>query len=358
MKRRVRLIADKILWLYRRLDIYKEVNKTINNYKRNGGEMIRLNSDEIKLIYNTYNSCGFSKHFSKKEINWFCSASGKFSNQYIPSYIFRRYIEPHLNNKEHVKAWADKSYYDLFLSDVNFPKTIVRNVDGVFYDEDYNLISESEANRIVSEMRDCIIKPSIDSGSGNGVSLINVDTDVSLLLKKYKSNFVIQKRIIQHHILSRLNHSSVNVVRIVSLMIDNDIKILSSALRIGTPGSITDNLITDDGKGMVVVGIEDDGTLKCEGCYANGIMTKESGTGYIFKGIHIPEYNEMINVVKKAHTKLGHFKMISWDMCVDEQNNVIVMEYNIKAQGITYYQITNGPLFGEYTDRILKDVFK
>ena len=43
---------------------------------------------------------------------------------------------------------------------------------------------------------------------------------------------------------------------------------------------------------------------------------------------------------------MPYFRMIGWDMVVDEEGIVTVMEYNLKWPGILYYQWCNGPLFG------------
>ena len=49
--------------------------------------------------------------------------------------------------------------------------------------------------------------------------------------------------------------------------------------------------------------------------------------------------------------------MISWDFAVDINAEPILIEINLRFQGINGGQLCNGPLFGDLTDEILREVF-
>jgi hypothetical protein len=57
-------------------------------------------------------------------------------------------------------------------------------------------------------------------------------------------------------------------------------------------------------------------------------------------------------MVKSMHHVVPHFRIISWDIGLNKENQPILIEYNTIGQGVDL-QIANGPLFGEFTDEIL-----
>ena len=157
----------------------------------------------------------------------------------------------------------------------------------------------------------------------------------------------------QHPQLARLNESSVNVCRIATVFLDGEVFLITAAMRIGAVGAFTDNSITEDGKGMIVVGIDENGRLRDTGVHSCGLTVHETPGGISFHGEEIPRFNEIVEIAKKAHSRFPRIKFIAWDFCVDANNDIICMEYNARGPGVLYYQYVNGSLFGSYADRIL-----
>ena len=130
--------------------------------------------------------------------------------------------------------------------------------------------------------------------------------------------------------------------------------VATSSLRVGAEGAFTDNSITADGKGMIVIGIDSDGRLKEKGYYSCGMSTVHTTLGVKFKGIEVPQYFKMLEIAKKSHSLYPRLRFMAWDFTVDESNNVICMEYNVRGPGVLYYQYANGPLFGKHAQKILE----
>jgi hypothetical protein len=126
------------------------------------------------------------------------------------------------------------------------------------------------------------------------------------------------------------------------------IRILSSLLRVGNERSQIDNHFQ--------CGIDSHGNL---GRYAIDInlncFEKHPFTGVQFKGIKIPEFEKMKNMVKDLHQGLFYFKFASWDMTVDQKDHPIMIEVNLRGQGILYHQLCNGPLLGSFTEAVFKE---
>lgn len=274
--------------------------------------------------------------------------------RYIPDDIFYGVIVPYFSNPLFRRFGEDKCQYSVWFKDLKKPDTIIKNIAGVYYNGENEIIDKKEAIRECLKHDEFIIKPSIDSGEGRLIRFFNkkdiIELEVDMYFEKLGANFIVQKTLKQHPVLSQLNESSVNTIRIVSFFFKGQVHILSSILRIGAKGSKVDNI----GAGGYACAIEQDGHLVDMAVNRNAQWVSKTKEGVTFKGIVIPSYERIIDIVKQEHKKLAHFKIIGWDFSVDQVGDPVFIEYNVCA-GTN--QITFGPTFGDLTDEVLEEVF-
>lgn len=307
---------------------------------------------EIKNYFNKFN-------ISVSNFDWHAflkNFEGGFDVRYMPETTFYTLVEPSLNKRIMFPAIEDKNLTDVLLENDDQPKSIVKNINGFYFDsQNKNSLTLDEAVKKVSNYDSVVIKPSFGSFAGKGVELIKKDNSIIFseklkeIFEQYNSDFLIQEPIIQHEQLSLLNSSSINTIRIVSYLRDSGVEILSSIIRIGRKGKFVDN----SRAGGIACGVNDKGEL-CEYAYDElGNKYYETDEGTFFKGFKIPMYEKVKKCVQKHHKKLPYFKIISWDIAVNSENEAILIEFNSFGQGINILQMANGPLLGNYTDEIL-----
>lgn len=288
---------------------------------------------------------------------WYISINGIESKKYIPEDIFYGYIEPFYNRLDLAKAYSDKALYSHWLPEVKQPNTIARNIGGIYYDNEFNVISLKNVINKCQSYQKLIIKPTLESGGGKGILFIESKNNKEMndrifeITKLFGKNFIIQEIIQQHHIMSSLNPSSVNTIRIITFFSNNKVHVLSAHVRIGDLDENQDHY-------GYVCGIKDDGTLEkfARKTKVGSIITKHP-LGYVFQNIQIPSYQEIKSIAQNAHLKFGHFRLISWDFAIDINSRPILIEYNLRWQGLNNHQLTVGPLFGGLTDSVLEEVF-
>ena len=91
--------------------------------------------------------------------------------------------------------------------------------------------------------------------------------------------------------------------------------------------------------------------------YYTGERFERHPQGLKFEGYKVPAYDKIIETVKQLAQTIGNFRLVSWDMGVDAEGDVILVEANMRKGGINLHQFDNGPLFGELTERVLGEVF-
>lgn len=298
------------------------------------------------------------KKISSKWCRYYSARNGKFDPRYIPNTLYYTKIDQYFNSRKLGYGFNDKNYYSTIFSDIKQPATIVRKIGILLFDENYNLITVQKALELIQTLNEVVIKPSQESGSGRGIGFYKTNDDFEkikfLLDDKKEKDFIVQDVVAQHPQLANVHKSSLNTLRIVTLLMEDDVYVLSSVLRMGVNSSRIDNVTA----GGISAKINPDGTLdKYAYTYFTGEKFDKHPQGLIFEGYKVPEFDKVIETVKKAAQKIGNFRLVSWDMSVDENGDVILIEANMRKGGINLHQFDNGPLFGDLTDRVLKEVF-
>lgn len=281
------------------------------------------------------------------------SASGRFDPYVCSERLFRIKIELALNNFQLKYGFSEKNYFDKMFPEIPMPETVVRNVNGIYLDADYRPLTEEEATTKMAAYDCLIVKPSIENGCGRSVELYESGT-YDRILPEFKHDFIVQKRLSQYAPIAALNSSSINVVRVISLSLNEKVSPVNCTLRCGASGAITDNSITKDGHGMFIIGVNEDGTLKDEAFYSCGERITCAPNGTPFAGLQLPNWEKALELTNHIHKTLPHFGFIAFDVCFDEDGSPRIMEFNIRGPGVLYYQYANGPLFGARTQEVIE----
>lgn len=288
---------------------------------------------------------------------YFYRRTGVYSVKYIPTSLYYNDIIGRVNQMKFERAYSDKNLTDSLLSGVKMPVTVVKNMNGHYY-VDGRLVSKAEALERCWEVDNVIIKPSLEK-HGDGVCKFSCKGGVTSLdgkkidqlFESYGPNFIVQQVVRQHKDMGALNPSSVNTIRILTYHSADEVLVPYSVVRIGRKGYDIDN----ETAGGISTKINPDGTL---GKYAYGSpgndMIELTDTGVRLEGYQIPSFAQAVELVKKLHLQLPHFDLIGWDICIDEQGDPVLIEWNVWPE---LSQSANGPAFGDYTEQILKEIW-
>lgn len=144
------------------------------------------------------------------------------------------------------------------------------------------------------------------------------------LRRRLSGRFLFQQRIEQHPLMSQLNASCVNTMRLISFCSDGQATVLHGVLRIGVPPSNVDNWAA----GGLIVSIDlASGELRGDGFFkpgAGGRTAVHPATGVRFDGFVLPHFAQAMSIVKRLHEYLPHIYSIGWDVAIATDGPVIV----------------------------------
>jgi hypothetical protein len=144
------------------------------------------------------------------------------------------------------------------------------------------------------------------------------------LRRRLVGRFLFQERIRQHPLMSELNASSVNTMRLISFCSEGRATVLYGVLRIGVQPGTVDNWAA----GGLIVSIDlDRGELRGGGFFrpgAGGRTDVHPDSGARFDGFKIPHFAAAMAMVKRLHEYLPHLYSIGWDVAISTDGPVIV----------------------------------
>lgn len=286
----------------------------------------------------------------------------------LPCEICASRIEPLLNPIEYRAIYSDKNAFDHLFGMDNTCGAILRRINGIYFDKDYNPIEniEESFSSILNLAKDkIIVKPSVESNSGQGVQMFVYKNDkwftkdkipVTIeYLNRLGKDLILQPYFEQSDFLKQFNPTSVNTLRIFAYrsVKDGNIYIPNAILRIGGNGSIIDNA---HGGGRFV-GLTDDGKTMDTTCdFLGNRNNTHNGINFSKQQFVIPNYEKVIEFVKKHSKKITQHHILAWDICLDKENKPKILEINVYGFGSWVFQFSSGATFGNFTDEIIEYV--
>lgn len=285
--------------------------------------------------------------------SFYLQATGRFCVDYIPEDLHYCYIDPYFNDWRESVYMDDKCYYRRMFTGIRQAEEVASRIGGMWFVGDYEPITRQQLDQLLANEPEIVVKKAQGSEGGRGVFFVK-GVEFSSVEGKIRDDIIIQRPIKQHPDLAAINTSSVNTIRLMSLLTDGSAKVYSGILRIGVGGSRVDNASS----GGITCGITWDGKLRQYAYNAKGQRYEtHPDTGVVFDGYRIPGFQKCLDQVQKLHVQIPHFRLISWDFSVDSDGEPLLVEANLHYGQLDFHQLNNGPIFGEDTKKILDEVF-
>lgn len=355
-----KMLSQRVSGSFGRIYIWSKTNFACARFSLRARKRLKkigggypVNKTEFEAVKNYWKQYGIHPH--KYWYKLFADRPKEVDPRYISDTLWYKRILPYYNNMLFIRAYTDKGMLERFLPMARQPHTVLKNIAGIFYDDNNHIITPSEAEEICKKYDCLIFKPSIDSGSGMMIHFYDKkqmdEATIRDYFSMYVSNYVVQEIVRQHPDLAAIHSKSLNTVRVISFLFEGEVHILSAQLRMGAGDARIDNYSA----GGIACSIKEDGWLEDEAVTKQYTWTDTHPSGIKFNSIRVPSYDKIIAEIKQYHPLLPHFSIIGWDFAVDESGDPVLIEFNVTpAQNEIG---SKKPAFGELTEKVLEDVF-
>lgn len=322
-----------------------------------------LTTEEIAQIHEYWDKYKFAyPNIDLKAFEAFKNRFGRFDVRYCPQPIYRTFFYPNLVSSKYLTPFRNKTLMAFLYPDIPKPRTIARRMCGIYYNEQYEPIDKEQFIEIcctyVGQNERMIVKP---GGSYSGMGVVVLDhTDTTrdvieqILTKDMENQDVVFQEVLkQSPFMDAFNPSSVNTVRIITLLVHGKVTPISAMIRVGKAGSIVDNWHA----GGSVVGI-DINSGRCNtwalGHEMKHITVLPSGLDLEAQELIVPNFEKLKEDVTRAHYRNPYLEFRAWDIALDHENVPTFIECNHNVS-LPAHEVVSGAIFGEFLDDLLEE---
>ena len=215
-----------------------------------------------------------------------------------------------------VRRMNDKAYWHFFDDKTEFNTLFADEIGRKWLRSDEHL-TEEQLTAFLDGLPAVLYKP-LEGSSGVGIEKFERSAwqdDPHAFYRKIRGmgDAVLEELLVQHPEMARMCPTSVNTVRVATMLGDKQEGIVYAFLRIGN-GKVMDNV--DQGGMAARVDLET-GTLKTVAAdKAGNVFTKHPMTGTEIIGFKIPYWEEVKALCLQAMRKVPQMRYVAWDVAV------------------------------------------
>lgn len=244
----------------------------------------------------------------------------------LPSSVRKTYVTRGVNQKL-AECLTDPTYTICF----NDKRIFYRIYNGLLGRKwvSINEAKRAEALDFLNQNEAVMIKPAFGTG-GAGIQKVNRADFQSVgdMLSFIQSQNVdiMEAYIVQHENMAQMNASSVNTIRVVTILQNGKAGYVYAYLRMGIENSIVDNLHA----GGVFAPIDlISGKITHSGYSKNQITYAcHPQSGVSIQGFQIPCWEKVLQLCSAAATLVPQMRYVGWDVAIDQSGNAILIEGN------------------------------
>lgn len=272
----------------------------------------------------------------------YSAVAGGFKEGWIPDNYYGSVIVPRLKGSYAVVSTL-KPLNSAILRSSSFPD-VLSFANGVFFDTGYSVLAPDCIESRLFDGQERVIFKIDNSQQGRGIFFF--DRKSFDLNEVYRlGNGLFQRFIVQHEVFREFARMSVATVRMTTVIDDHGVASLRACyLRLGT-GS--DTHVQSRSHVRVPIDLRT-GAFGEVGYTTTWLETDRHPTsGVAFRGKCIPSFGRCVSLVTDLHTRVPYARCIGWDVTVDEDESVKVMEWNGQHNDIKFSEATQGPCFAD-----------
>lgn len=272
----------------------------------------------------------------------YTAVSGGFKEGWIPDNFYGERVVPVIQGP-YGRISLLKSLSPAVLDSPAIPD-LAMQINGTLFDRSYQRLSFDEARKRLFERADQIVFKADGSGQGKSIHFLDQDSFNRETVARLGSG-VFQRRIQQHAFFRAFSGAAVASLRITTV-VEPTGKISPRAsylcLPIGSDthvqGSSRIRMPVDLTNGALAEIALDAKWLECRA---------HPTSAETFAGKRIPTFKKCLRTVIDHHRRIAFVGSVGWDVAIDSDGEIHILEWNGFHNGIGFAEATQGPCFAD-----------
>ncbi len=248
----------------------------------------------------------------------------------------RRTVITRGKSNEIVRRMNDKAYWHFFDDKTQFNTLFAAQVKRGWLKADASLTEEKLAAFL--EGRDQVLFKPLEGSSGQGIVKFEKKDwqDLPAFMKKLSGmgEAVLEELVVQHPVMAGMCPTSVNTIRIATMLGDKKEGIVYAFLRIGN-GKVMDNV--DCGGMAARVDLESGKLLTVAADKAGNVFDRHPMTGTSIIGFTVPYWEEAKKMCLEAMRKVPQMRFIAWDVAITPDGPVFIEGNSFPSHAIPQF---------------------
>jgi hypothetical protein len=273
----------------------------------------------------------------------YAHVAGEYRDGWIADNFYDECVLPH-NSGPYGELSGLRSLNVTLFDAPEFPD-LAAQINGMVIARDGQTVAAKDLVEVLFAAGDRIIFKSDASQSGVGVQVLDRAGFDPTQVRKLGSG-IFQPFVRQHDLFQRLgNCPAVATLRLTTAADEaGRVSLRGSYLRFGQGRS--DFLLSADEVNAVVDRAT--GELAPTGYLPSYLrIDRHPQSDVPFAGHSIPNYQACVAVALRCHARMPYVRCIGWDMTVDHEERVHILEWNGGHNGIKFTEATQGPCFAD-----------
>ena len=222
-----------------------------------------------------------------------------------------------------VRALNDRDASQIFVDKCRFNRRFSEYIGRGFLD--LRECTFEEFDRFL-QGKTVVFAKTVDNFGGKGIAKLElsqfIDHKRLHQMMMAGKQYLVEECIEQDERMNSLCASSVNTIRIVTLVKEREVHVMYSLIRIGDGKRFVDNISSD---GMYCP-VDENGVLSEPAfCDATGEYYEiHPYTGAKLLGFQIPRFHEAVEMVKRAALEVEEVRYVGWDVAISTDGPVLV----------------------------------
>lgn len=272
----------------------------------------------------------------------YAAITGEFREGWIPPNYYGEVVVPKIAGV-YKKLSTLRPLNTIIFQSEHYPD-LMSYANGVFLDKTFQLVKRRDVEATLFEHNDRVVFKLDNSLQGIGVHVFDRDSfDIEKITGLGSGLF--QAFIEQHATLDELQKNSVATLRVATFFEESaEISVRGCYLRLG---SGVESHVQSESHVRVPID-RHDGSFAETGYTADwSAVQAHPLSGLAFSGRRIPNFSACLSTVRTLHRKVPYVRCVGWDIAVDVDERIKLMEWNSGHIDIKFIEATQGPCFSD-----------
>lgn len=289
--------------------------------------------------------------YAQQDLGWkgyapwlyvYSAINRSFKKGWIPDNYYGKIVVPNINGQykdlSELKSLSNELIKSPIIPDV------LRIMNRRFFDNEMNELDINEVKDYLFNISNKVVFKLDNSIRGRGIWIFERQNFDAKKTQKL-GNGVFQRFITQHAFFEKFSPGIVITLRLTTVSNrKSEISVRAAYLRVGRAN---DSHLKATSNIRIAIDLKT-GALHTKGYFPDWSTTdRHPDTNENFSVNYIPNFNEAIEAVKRLHKRIPYIMSIGWDVVIDKQDNIYVMEWNADHNDIKFSEALTGPCFND-----------